>query len=249
VDTPLVELRKVTKSYGAQQVLRGVDLRVAAGSVVAIVGPSGCGKSTLLRCINYLERPDEGCVLFRGKVLDDDAESLRAHRARVGMVFQRFHLFPHLRVLDNLLLAPGVVRGEGSGHAEERARSLLEKVGLASMARAWPDALSGGQQQRVAIARCLMMEPELLLFDEPTSALDPELVGEVLGVIRDLAEEGRSMCIVTHEMSFAREVASEVVMLDQGMVLEQGPPAKVLGNPQQVRTRVFLKRVLEHSRD
>lgn len=249
MDTPLIELQKLTKKYGDQEVLRGIDLRVHAGSVVAIVGPSGCGKSTLLRCMNFLERPDGGAVLFRGKPLGEDAESLRLHRARVGMVFQRFHLFPHLRVLDNLLLAPRVVRGEGAGHAEERARSLLENVGLAAMARAWPESLSGGQQQRVAIARCLMMEPELLLFDEPTSALDPELVGEVLGVIRDLAEEGRSMCIVTHEMSFAREVASEVVMLDQGVVLEQGPPAQVLGNPQQARTRSFLKRVLEHSRE
>ncbi len=249
MDVPLIELQKVTKNYGSHAVLRGVDLRVRPGSVVAIIGPSGCGKSTLLRCMNFLERPDAGQLFFRGRVLGEGAEILRAHRARVGMVFQRFHLFPHLNVLDNLLLAPRVVRGEGREEAARSAHILLEKVGLSAMAGAWPESLSGGQQQRVAIARCLMMEPELLLFDEPTSALDPELVGEVLGVIRDLAEEGRSMCIVTHEMSFAREVASEVVMLDQGVVIEQGPPAQVLGNPQHARTRTFLKRVLEHSRE
>ena len=245
---PLVEVRGLRKAFGSQEVLRGVNLQVHPGNVLAIIGPSGCGKSTLLRCLNFLEMPTAGEIVFGGQRVEDQPAALQALRARVGMVFQRFHLFPHLTVLQNLCLAPRVVRGETPAVATPRAQDLLEKVGMGGFRDAWPDQLSGGQQQRVAIARCLMMQPELLLFDEPTSALDPELVGEVLAVIRSLVEEGRTMCIVTHEMGFARDVASGVVMIDQGVVLEQGPPAQVLEAPAEPRTRQFLQRVLHRGR-
>lgn len=240
----LVETRGLRKAFGTTEVLKGVDLSVLPREVTAIIGPSGCGKSTLLRCLNFLETPTAGEIFFGGNKVEDHPDSLLRLRARVGMVFQRFHLFPHMTVLENLALAPQVVRRETRKIAEDRAGMLLEKVGMSAQRNAWPEELSGGQQQRVAIARCLMMEPELLLFDEPTSALDPELVGEVLTVIRGLVEEGRTMCMVTHEMGFAREVASKVVMLDEGRILEQGPPQQVLGAPVETRTQQFLQRVL-----
>ena len=245
----VVELRGVHHRFGENPVLNGVDLCVRAGEVVVIIGPSGCGKSTLLRCLNLLERPSAGELWFQGTRVTDEVTALRALRARVGMVFQRFHLFPHLNVRDNLCLAPAVVRREPRGRLESRAEALLTRVGLAGLGGAWPEELSGGQQQRVAIARCLMMEPELMLFDEPTSALDPELVGGVLGIIQDLAADGRTLCVVTHEINFAREVASTVLMLDSGRIIEAGPPDQVLERPQHERTRSFLRRVLERSRD
>ena len=245
----LIEVVGLTKAFGELEVLRGIDLQVEQGDVVVVIGPSGCGKSTLLRCLNFLETPTGGEIRFHGSPVDPSPAGLRALRTRVGMVFQRFHLFPHLTVLDNLLLAPRVVRGEATAVAEPRARALLEKVGLAEKADEHPDRLSGGQQQRVAIARCLMMEPEILLFDEPTSALDPELVGEVLKVIRDLAREGRTMCVVTHEMDFAKEVGTRVLMLDEGQIIEEGPPRELLERPTHTRTRSFLRRVLERAED
>lgn len=245
----LVEVRDLKKCFGEHEVLKGISFQVRGGDVVVIVGPSGCGKSTLLRCLNYLEVPSGGQVLFHQKAVDASAQGLVALRSRVGMVFQRFNLFPHLNVLDNLVLAPEQVKGETRAQTQPRAETLLAKVGLAGRESAWPSQLSGGQQQRVAIARCLMMQPEIILFDEPTSALDPELVGEVLAVMRELAQEGRTMCIVTHEMAFAREVGSRILMLDQGVVIEDGPPAQVLESPRHPRTQRFLRRVLEKQVD
>lgn len=242
--TPIMALRGLTKDFGALPVLRGIDLEVAPGDVLVIVGPSGCGKSTLLRCMNLLEAPTSGEILFHGAPIGHDPSALVELRSRIGMVFQRFHLFPHLTILQNLTLAPRVVRGAREEALVPRARELLAKVGLAAKADAWPEQLSGGQQQRVAIARCLMMDPELLLFDEPTSALDPELVGEVLAVMGGLAREGRTMCVVTHEMGFAREVGSRVIMMDHGQIVEAGPPEQVLGAPRHPRTQSFLKRLL-----
>ena len=241
----LVEVRGLHKSFGDLEVLKGIDLTIRRGDVAVIVGPSGCGKSTLLRCLNFLELPTAGEILFGGERVENTPSHLTRVRSRMGMVFQRFHLFPHMTVLDNLLLAPRVVKGEGDGSARPRALELLAKVGLSDKADVHPDRLSGGQQQRVAIARCLMMEPELLLFDEPTSALDPELVGEVLQVMKLLAAEGRTMAVVTHEMDFARQVGSHIVMLDAGTIVEEGTPDKVLGHPEHPRTRQFLRRLLE----
>jgi ABC-type polar amino acid transport system ATPase subunit len=241
---PVVEVKGLRKHFGSVEVLKGVNLKVHPQDVLSIIGPSGCGKSTLLRCLNLLELPSHGEILFGGRPVDGGPTALQALRSRVGMVFQRFHLFPHLNVMQNLMLAPQVVRGEKPTVLAERAERLLEKVGMQDHRWSWPEQLSGGQQQRVAIARCLMMEPQLLLFDEPTSALDPELVGEVLTVIRGLVEEGRTMCIVTHEMDFARDVSTGVVMLDQGVILESGPPQQVLDAPAQPRTQQFLRRVL-----
>lgn len=245
--TPLLELRQLTKQFGALTVLNGIDLTVARGDVVVIIGPSGCGKSTLLRCMNQLERPTQGSLYFAGQPIDTSPAGLVALRTRVGMVFQRFNLFPHLTVLENLLLAPEKVKGLSRVALEGQAQALLARVGLAEKAHVYPLSLSGGQQQRVAIARCLMMEPELLLFDEPTSALDPELVGEVLEVMRSLAREGRTMCVVTHEIEFARQVGSRILMLDKGKIIEDGLPAQVLEHPTHPRTQQFLQRVLHHS--
>ncbi len=242
---PLIEVRNLIKRYGSLQVLNGISFSIEPGDVLVVIGPSGCGKSTLLRCLNFLELPSGGEIRFQGAPVSSRPKELVALRTRVGMVFQRFHLFPHLTVLQNLLLAPQVVRRQTREAAEPRARALLEKVGLADKADVYPVKLSGGQQQRVAIARCLMMEPEVLLFDEPTSALDPELVGDVLQVMRKLAREGRTMVVVTHEMGFARDVGSRVLMLDQGGIVEDGPPDSVLEHPEHPRTRQFLHRVLE----
>jgi polar amino acid transport system ATP-binding protein len=239
-------VRGLQKRFGKLEVLRGVDLDVAAGEVVVLIGPSGCGKSTLLRCLNGLEMPTAGDVRVCGVSLSDPRANLNALRQRVGMVFQRFHLFPHLTALQNVALAPRRVLGLPAPEAEARGRGLLERVGLEAKADVYPEQLSGGQQQRVAIARALAMEPELMLFDEPTSALDPELVGEVLNAMRSLAAEGMTMCIVTHEMGFAQEVAHRVLFMDEGLFLEEGPPQQVLRNPTHPRAREFLARVLQH---
>ena len=239
------------KSYGDNKVLKGVSLKANTGDVISLIGASGSGKSTFLRCINFLEQPDDGSMSLDGKSIQmtsdsggmrvADADELQRLRTRLAMVFQHFNLWSHMTVLDNITMAPRRVLGIGKDEARARALRYLEKVGLPErVAGQYPASLSGGQQQRVAIARALAMEPEVMLFDEPTSALDPELVGEVLKVIKGLAEEGRTMIMVTHEMSFAREVSSQVLFLHQGLVEEQGPPAQVLGNPKSERLRQFL---------
>jgi polar amino acid transport system ATP-binding protein len=244
--TDLLAIRGMRKSFGANLVLDGVDLAVARGETVAIIGPSGSGKSTLLRCVNRLEAPSGGEVFFEGEPVLAGPR-LRAQRARMGMVFQHFNLFAHMTVLGNVMEAPIQVLGLTREAATERARRLLERVGLADKADSLPARLSGGQKQRVAIARCLAMEPQLLLLDEITSALDPELVGEVLQVIRDLAGQGMTMLIVTHEMGFAREVADRVVFMDGGRIVEQGPPEEILAKPQSPRLRRFLAAVLDRA--
>ena len=239
-----VRIRDLHKSFGDHEVLRGIDLDVAAGEVVCLVGPSGSGKSTLLRCVNALESATSGTIQVDDVELTDPDTDLDAARRRVGMVFQQFNLFPHLTVLGNITVAQRRVLRRSRNAAEQEARSQLARVGLAERSRAYPAQLSGGQQQRVAIARALAMHPGLMLFDEPTSALDPELVGDVLAVMRKLADEGMTMIVVTHEMSFARDVATRVVFMDDGRVVETGPPAEVLTNPQHDRTRTFLQRIL-----
>ncbi|KIF79357.1 hypothetical protein QR77_32090 [Streptomyces sp. 150FB] len=240
----MVELRGVHKSYGSVEVLKGVDLTVARGEVVAIIGPSGGGKSTLLRCVNLLEPVTSGQVLLENEDLTGPGVDLNKVRRRIGMVFQQFNLFPHLSVLDNLALAPRKLLRIPKDQARERATALLARVGLADKADAHPRQLSGGQQQRVAIARALMMDPHVMLFDEVTSALDPELVSEVLDVMRDLARSGMTMLCVTHEMGFARELGDRLVLIDGGVIAEQGRPADVLDRPQNDRTRQFLRKVL-----
>ncbi|RYX86532.1 amino acid ABC transporter ATP-binding protein [bacterium] len=248
MNTPLIETRGLHKSFGTLEVLRGIDFEVAPGEVVVVIGSSGCGKSTLLRCLNGLERATKGSIRVAGHTLDagTSERQLNELRTGVGMVFQRFHLFPHLNVMENLMLAPRLLRSESETQIEAKARDVLAQVHLSDKSEAYPDQLSGGQQQRAAIARALMMEPQALLFDEPTSALDPELVGEVLEVMRELAQSGKTMVVVTHEMSFAAQVASRVVFLDQGQIIEQGQPKDVLSNPQHPRTREFLARSLAH---
>jgi ABC-type polar amino acid transport system ATPase subunit len=247
----VVRLERVHKSFGDNVVLRGIDLSVAAGEVLVIIGPSGSGKSTLLRCVNLLEPIDSGRVLLEGEEITRKGADVARLRQRVGIVFQQFNLFPHLRVIDNLTLAVRRLRKVPRAQAEQRAQELLERVGLAEKARQYPHQLSGGQQQRVAIARALMMEPHVMLFDEVTSALDPELVGEVLIVMRDLARDGMTMLVVTHEMQFAREVGDRVVFMDDGRIVEQGVPVDVLDRPKEERTRRFLRRslALAHSLD
>jgi polar amino acid transport system ATP-binding protein len=249
-----VDIRRIRKSYGHLTVLDGIDLTLPEGSVTAILGPSGSGKSTLLRTINHLERPDSGYVRVHDELIGvkphgdrlkeiSDRELLR-QRAQIGFVFQSFNLFPHLTILDNVTEAPVHTQGRPRAEVREEALELLERVGLADKASAYPRQLSGGQQQRVAIARALALKPRLILFDEPTSALDPELVGEVLTVIRRLAQEGTTLVIVTHEIGFAREVADQVVFLDAGRVIAQGTPAEVIDNPQNPRVQEFLSKVL-----
>ena len=252
--TPMVRAEQVCKSFGSLSVLKGIDIEVAAGEVLCLVGPSGSGKSTFLRCINHLERVDAGRLYVDGDLVgyrekgDKLYEISPRHAARqrrdIGMVFQHFNLFLHRTALENVIEAPMLVKGESRAEATERARALLEKVGLSAKADAYPAQLSGGQQQRVAIARALAMEPKLMLFDEPTSALDPELVGEVLGVMRDLADAGMTMVVVTHEMGFAREVADTVAFMDDGVVVESGKPADVLRSPSHQRTKDFLSKIL-----
>ena len=239
-----VDVVGLNKSFGDNHVLRGIDLHVAPGEVVCLIGPSGSGKSTLLRCVNLLEVPDSGTVTVGGFEATDPDVDLDTMRRHVGMVFQQFNLFPHLTVLENCTIAQRKVLKRTQSEAEQVARTNLERVGLSEMETRYPDQLSGGQQQRVAIARALSMDPQLMLFDEPTSALDPETVGEVLSVMRRLANVGMTMLVVTHEMGFAREVADRVVFMDGGVVVEQGPAAQVIGDPQQERTQDFLARVL-----
>jgi polar amino acid transport system ATP-binding protein len=239
-----VEITGLKKSFGALEVLRGIDVRVDSGEVICIIGPSGSGKSTLLRCVNVLEEPNDGKIVVNGVELTDPDVDIDTARTKIGMVFQSFNLFAHLNVLNNLTVAQRKVLKRSQQEAEKVARHNLERVGLSEKADAMPAQLSGGQQQRVAIARALSMDPEVMLFDEPTSALDPELVGDVLGVMRQLAEEGMTMLVVTHEMQFAREVADKVLFMDGGVVVEEGPAAQVIGDPQHERTKSFLARVL-----
>ncbi|NQX37031.1 amino acid ABC transporter ATP-binding protein [Herbiconiux sp. VKM Ac-2851] len=248
-----IEIHNATKAYGGKTVLKGVDLTLAAGTVTVILGPSGSGKSTLLRAINHLEKLDEGYVALGGELIgvtvrgdrlkERRERDILRQRARIGFVFQNFNLFPHLTVLENVVEAP-IAQGLRAADARTRALALLTRVGLADKAGAYPRQLSGGQQQRVAIARALALDPDVLLFDEPTSALDPELVGEVLQVIRTLAGSGKTLVVVTHEIGFAREVADHVVFIDEGEILEQGPPGTVVSAPQHPRTRDFLDKVL-----
>ena len=239
----MIDIENLRKSFGDVEVLKGIDLTIKEKEVVVIIGPSGSGKSTLLRCMNYLEEPTSGKVSVDGIVLDGEA-NINKVREEVGMVFQRFNLFPHMTVLDNIMLAPIKVRHITKAEAEDTARKLLARVGLADKADAYPSQLSGGQQQRVAIARALAMKPKVMLFDEPTAALDPEMVGEVLDVMRKLAEEGMTMVIVTHEMGFAREVGDRLLFVDDGRIIEQGDPKEVFEHPQEERTRLFLSKVL-----
>ena len=240
---PLLEIHDLTKAFGRNTVLNGISLSVEEGEVIGLIGPSGCGKSTLLRCINRLETPTSGQVRFRETVLTDDAAAVNRLRREIGMVFQRFNLFPHLTALENVTLAPRTVLGWERDRAETEGKALLERVRLGAKADHYPAELSGGQQQRVAIARALALHPAVLLCDEPTSALDPELVGEVLETLKDLASEGRTMLVATHEMQFCREVAHRVCFLDGGQIVEQGPPAQLFDDAQQPRTREFLTRV------
>jgi len=240
----VIVLEDVRKHYGSLEVIKGVSAEVTKGEVVCIIGPSGSGKSTLLRCINGLEAYDGGEIRVDGQRVDRDKRSIQAVRTRVSMVFQRFNLFANRTALENVVEGPIHVKREPRAEVEERARALLARVGLAGKEHARPDALSGGQQQRVAIARALAMRPEAILFDEPTSALDPELVGDVLRVMRGLADEGMTMLVVTHEIGFAREVADRVLFLDGGRLVEQGPAAEILNRPQHPRTQDFLQRVL-----
>ena len=239
----MIVIENLHKAFGEVEVLKGVNLHIKPQEVVALIGPSGSGKSTLLRCMNYLEEPTSGKVTVAGTPLDGEA-NINKVREEVGMVFQRFNLFPHMTALENIMLAPLKVKKISRAEAEKKARELLQRVGLADKADNYPGQLSGGQQQRVAIARALAMEPKVMLFDEPTSALDPEMVGEVLDVMRALAKDGMTMAIVTHEMGFAREVADRVLFIDGGGILEQGTPAELFEHPQQERTQNFLSKVL-----
>jgi polar amino acid transport system ATP-binding protein len=245
---PTLQVKGVHKAYGDNAVLRGVSIDIDEHEVVALIGASGCGKSTLLRCINVLEPIDSGSILLDGVDISWPGFDANAARRQIGIVFQSFNLFPHRSVIDNVTLAPRKVLGLKSSEATERAMQLLTRFGLAEKAEAYPDHLSGGQQQRVAIVRALAMQPQIMLFDEITSALDPELVGEVLEVIRDLKDNGLTMMLATHEMAFAREIATRVAFLDRGEVAEMGPPEQVLSQPKQERTRRFLRRVTEAGR-
>ena len=240
----MIEVKDLHKSYGKLNVLQGITETIQYQEVVCVIGPSGSGKSTFLRCLNLLETPTSGTIVIDGVEITDPKNDVNKIRENLGMVFQRFNLFPHMSVLDNITLAPVKVKGMNKTDAEKVAMELLKKVGLVEKANVYPDNLSGGQQQRVAIARALAMQPKIMLFDEPTSALDPEMVGEVLNVIRDLTKEGMTMVIVTHEMGFAREVADRVLFIDGGKVLEQGTPQELFQNPQQERTKSFLAKVL-----
>ena len=239
----MIEIKGLRKSFGADEVLKGIDLSIDEKEVVVIIGPSGSGKSTLLRCMNHLEEPTRGEVVVDGITLSSEA-NINKVREEVGMVFQRFNLFPHMTVLENIMLAPMKVKHVSRDAAEKTARELLARVGLAEKADAYPDNLSGGQQQRVAIARALAMHPKVMLFDEPTSALDPEMVGEVLDVMRALANEGMTMVVVTHEMGFAREVGDRLLFVDEGRIIESGVPREVFEHPKEERTRSFLSKVL-----
>ncbi|HAZ59552.1 MAG: amino acid ABC transporter ATP-binding protein [Trichococcus flocculiformis] len=239
-----INVSNLKKSFGSNEVLKGIDLEVAEGEVVCIIGPSGSGKSTLLRCLNKLEEVTDGHVLIDGQDITEKTTDINKVREEIGMVFQHFNLFPHLSVMDNITLAPVELKRENKETAKARALELLETVGLSEKADAFPSSLSGGQKQRVAIARALAMNPEIMLFDEPTSALDPEMVGDVLEVMKKLAKQGMTMVVVTHEMGFAREVGHRVIFMDGGYIVEEGTPTEVFGNPQNPRTQDFLNKVL-----
>src|SRR4051794_20706892 len=245
---PLIEVNKVVKRYGSMEILKGLDMNVEQHQVVCLIGPSGCGKSTLLRCINGLETIEGGEIRLHGDRVTGPGVDLNALRRDVGIVFQSFNLFPHMTVLENVILAPVRVRCTARRDAEQHAMTLLARIGLDQKAREYPDRLSGGQQQRVAIVRALAMEPRLLLLDEITSALDPELVGEVLNIVRDLAADGMTMMLATHEMGFAKEVSSKVCFLHEGVIHEEGPPEQIFENPQQDRTRAFVQRIIDAGR-
>ena len=242
----MVEIRAISKSFGDNLVLDQVDMTVSRGEAIVIAGPSGSGKSTLLRCVNGLETIDQGEIVFDGNRVDATGKGITALRARIGMVFQQFNLFPHMSVLDNVTLGPIRVKGLPQDSAREHGRALLERVGIAEKADATPADLSGGQQQRVAIARALAMEPELMLFDEPTSALDPEMIREVLDVMRDLAKEGMTMLVVTHEMGFAREVCDRLAFIDEGRIVEEAPPEEFFSAAKSERARDFVDKIIHH---
>lgn len=242
----MIRIENLHKRFGELEVLKGIDLRIQPGEVVCVIGPSGSGKSTILRCINRLEEPTSGLIAVDGHDVMDPATDINAIRSETGMVFQQFNLFPHMSVLDNVTLGPIKVRGAARAEAEEMGLALLKKVGLADKAKKFPDQLSGGQKQRVAIARSLALRPKVILFDEPTSALDPELVGEVLEVMRQLAREGMTMVVVTHEMGFAKDVADRVIFVDEGRIQEDAPPGEFFSNPKNPRLRDFLGKVVSH---
>ncbi|MDQ8203842.1 amino acid ABC transporter ATP-binding protein [Pelagicoccus sp. SDUM812003] len=237
----MIEIQNLSKSFGPLEVLKGIDCSIVKGETLCLIGPSGSGKSTFLRCINHMETPSGGVIRFQGRTIDTHPKAICQLRSEIGMVFQHFNLFPHLTVLQNIVLAPQKARKQSREEAEERAYALLDQVGLREKAHAYPAKLSGGQQQRVAIARALAMQPQAILFDEPTSALDPEMIGEVQTVIRGLAKTGMTLVIVTHEMAFAREVASRVLFMDGGKIVEEGPPRQLFTNPQRERTKAFLR--------
>ena len=240
----MIHVKNLKKNFGEIEVLKGIDEHITKGEVVVIIGPSGSGKSTFLRCLNLLEEPTSGEIIFEGNNITDKKANINELREKMGMVFQQFNLFPHKSVLENINIAPIKVKGEKSQLANEKALSLLKMVGLTDKANAYPNSLSGGQKQRIAIARALAMNPDVMLFDEPTSALDPEMVGEVLNVMKDLAKEGMTMVVVTHEMGFAKEVGDRILFMDEGKILEQGTPDELFGNPKNPRTVDFLSKVL-----
>lgn len=241
----MIRLEKIYKKFGRLEVLKGVDLNIEKGEVLVIIGPSGAGKSTLLRCINLLERPTSGRVIFEGvDITHMDGRDIDRVRERIGMVFQHINLFNHLNVLDNIILAPMKVKRLSRSEAEQIAKSLLDRMGISDKIYSYPSQLSGGQRQRVAIARALAMQPDIMLFDEPTSALDPEMIKEVLDVMKDLVKEGMTMAIVTHEMGFAKEVADRIIFMDDGCIVEEGPPKEIFSNPKEERTAMFLSKIL-----
>jgi len=240
----VIKTEKLTKSYGDKQVLKGIDEQIHSGEVVVIIGPSGSGKSTFLRCMNLLEEPTSGKVIFEGQEINKKGVNIDSIRTKMGMVFQSFNLFPHLTVLDNIMIGPQHVKKIPKDKAEATARKLLARMGMSEKADVYPQSLSGGQKQRIAIARALAMEPDMMLFDEPTSALDPEMVGEVLQVMKDLAMEGMTMVVVTHEMGFAKEVGDRILFMDDGQVVEQGTPDEIFNHPKNERTKDFLSKVL-----
>ena len=241
---PLIQVQNLGKSFGDIHVLKGINVNIYKGDVVFVVGPSGSGKSTFLRCLNLLEEPTQGHIFFEGTDITDPKVNIDKHRQKMGMVFQQFNLFPHMDIMKNLTLAPMKLQGKSQQEAETEAMQLLERVGLADRAHAFPSQLSGGQKQRIAIVRALCMKPDVMLFDEPTSALDPEMVGEVLSVMRDLAKEKMTMVVVTHEMGFAREVANRVMFMDEGYFMEEAAPEEFFGNPKNERLKSFLSKVL-----
>lgn len=241
---PLIQVQDLGKSFGSIHVLKGINVNIYKGDVVFVVGPSGSGKSTFLRCLNLLEEPTAGHIFFEGTDITDPKVDIDKHRQKMGMVFQQFNLFPHMDIMKNLTIAPMKLQGKSAQEAESEAMALLERVGLADRAHAYPSQLSGGQKQRIAIVRALCMKPDVMLFDEPTSALDPEMVGEVLSVMRDLAREKMTMVVVTHEMGFAREVANRVMFMDEGYFMEEAAPEEFFGNPKNERLKLFLSKVL-----